>query len=429
MKQLPYRVLTLGLCAVLVGAFAVSGPTFSTRYMDTLAEVYLGVFRHGSISHLVGNIMVILLGGLFAEQKMGVKNTALLIVGSAFAGTTAQYLVIGPNFIGASSISYGLLAYGVLVDRTKPQLALAAAAIILLMFLEWAYRSSSVAVYAHIFGALVGAYFAMFESLFGSKNPTLKPMQHQHIARVIEIISETDSDDAHEAEDEFLGNGLEGMFVLVQRGEVMGVIGYSFDEQVEDIAWLSWTYLARKYTGAGHGGQMMNDLLGKLNGFGVRKIFIATSDYAHNGKKIYAAAHKLYEDFGAEVELTIPNYHSVGEAKIIYGLENPEFNGGAEFIPSEKEGLVIAGVGAEPEADDVVGIQWEESPVGVAGMDHAIEKAQKKGARMVVFALPSDLSDANAVALETHNFKRCGQLSDYYNPSLHQVWWLCMLSS
>ncbi|MEO1308584.1 MAG: rhomboid family intramembrane serine protease [Pseudomonadota bacterium] len=57
----------------------------------------------------------------------------------------------------------------------------------------------------------------------------------------------------------------------------------------------------------------------------VVSIFIATSDYAENGVPIYANAFRLYEEFGANIELKIPDYHSPGETKIVYGLANPEY--------------------------------------------------------------------------------------------------------
>ena len=268
----------------------------------------------------------------------------------------------------------------------------------------------------------------MFGNLFGSKGPALKPMQISHVSKVIEIINQTDDDDAAEAEQEFLdGDGLEGMYVLMDRGQIMGCIGYSPDDASPEIAWLSWTYLDEEYAGQGYGSQMMNDLLGILKDYGVRKIFIATSDYEDFGKKIYAAAHKMYEDFGASVELTVPDYHTIGEAKIVYGLDNPEYEAGPAPAPSENEGIAIGGSAKEPETDNVRGLTWSEVPVGVAGLDHAIEKARNKGARMLVLAIPSDLSDANSAALESHGFATCGKLADYYNLGLHQTWWVCSL--
>jgi len=429
MDELRSCFVTLTACAILLLAYFINGPTLNASYLDTLPEAFAGALRHGSLIHLSGNILVIFFGGIIAEARLGPARFAQLMVACVIVGTLAQYFISGPRFIGASGISYGLLAYGVMMARSQRDMTFAGLAVLTLLALEWLYLSQAVAVYVHISGALIGGSLAVLESLFGSKNPTLKPMQRTHIARVVDIIGQTDEDDAAEAESGFLDDGLEGMFVLMQKDEVLGVTGYSLDDQVDDVAWLSWTYLDEKHTGAGLGSQMLNDLLGKLKDYGVRKIFMATSDYAEFGRKIYASAHKMYEDFGANVELTVPDYHDVGEAKIVYGLDNPEFNAPPPPTPSDQTGIAISDIGKEPETKGVMGLRWDERPVGLAGMEYALGKAADKGARMVVLALPSDLSDANAVALEAHNFKRCGSLKNYYNPALHQVWWVCSLGA
>lgn len=420
-------IATFGLCIALIAVYMITGPTVSTNYMDTIPEAFAAVFRHGSLQHLSGNVLVIFLGGAFTEERLGAVRMLILAFACAALGTIAQFSLVGPHFVGASAIAYGLMAYGCLADRNTRRQYLLLGIIVLMLTLEWAYLSSTVAIYAHIGGAAVGGTLAMFESLFGSKTPALKPMQLTHIARVAQIIDETDSDDAREAEEQFLNGDTEGMFVLVQKGEILGVTGYSLDNQVPDIAWLSWTYLAKEHKGAGLGGQMLNDLLGKLNGYGVRKIFIATSDYDDFGKQIYADAHKMYADFGADVELTIPNYHNVSEAKIVYGLQNPEFVENNPPTQSENTGFMITGIADEPETDRVVGLSWEERPVGLAGIDYALDTARQKMSRMVVLAIPSDLSEQNAEALRSHGFEICGELKDYYKSALHQVCWVCSL--
>ncbi|WP_298258659.1 rhomboid family intramembrane serine protease [uncultured Litoreibacter sp.] len=428
MSELRDFVVTTGVIVLLLGAYAMTGATHSLRYQDGLGDAFAGVLRHGDLSHLGGNILVIFFGGLFAEPRLGRRRTLVLILACVLLGTIAQFYISGPKFVGASGISYGLLSYGVLADRTRGSFFVFSACLFVLLVSEWLYLSQTFAVYVHISGALIGGSFVMFEKLFGSKSPTLKPMQHVHIAKVVSIIDQTDSDDAKEAEDEFFDGGLEQMFVLMQKGEVIGVTGYSLDEQVHDIAWLSWTYLDQDHLGTGLGSQMLNDLLGKLKDFGIRKIFIATSDYRDFGRDIYAGAHKMYEDFGAVVELKVPDYHNPSEAKIVYGLNNPEYEPEGEEPVSTNTGLAINDVAPEPETKNVMGLVWEERPVGMAGLDYALEKAAKKSARMVVLAIPSDISEENAVALEAQGFIKCGSLEGYYNPSLHQVWWSCSLT-
>lgn len=263
----------------------------------------------------------------------------------------------------------------------------------------------------------------MFANLFGAKGPTLKPLEWSHMARVVEIIGQTDEDDAAEAENTLLNQGYDTMFALVDKGHVLGVTGYGIDEQVPDLAWLSWTYLDEAEMGRGLGSQMLNDLLGKLNKIGVRKIFIETSDYEEDGQKIYANAHRLYEEFGASVELTLPDYHAPGEAKIIYGLDNPE----AQETPGPDSGgatgLSITALQLASETEDVAGLEWSEAPQDFVGLVDRLAEARANSYRMAVLAIPTDLSTAHGQTLEKQGMCHVGTLQDYYHTGLHQEWW------
>lgn len=273
----------------------------------------------------------------------------------------------------------------------------------------------------------------MFKKLFGNSEPALKDMLPGHVRRVVEIIAETDEDDANEAEETLLERGTDGMFVLMQEGRILGLTGYARDENVDDIAWLSWTYLTHANQGEGLGEKMLNDMLGRLNRIGIRKIFMDTSDYAEEGVPIYANAHKMYESFGAEKELIVPGYHSMDEAKITYGLDNPEYPQMPENLKdlekSAAGGLSFTGLIDAPETDDVVGLIWDEVPKGegVSGLSEVMKDARQAGtpARMVVLTLPGDLSSANEEHLQSCGLNICGRLENYYAFGIEQVWWAC----
>ncbi|WP_179381140.1 rhomboid family intramembrane serine protease [Jannaschia marina] len=397
--------------------------------MADLGDAILGVLRHGGSGHLLFNLVMIAVGGAQTERAIGSLRMLGLAALCAGAGTLAQYAVTGPAFVGASGIAYGLVCHGLLAAAGSRARLWLIAGIMAVLFLEALFLFDRVSVVTHAVGALIGGSNVMFGSLFGSKGPVLKPMKLTHAGRVAAIIEETDEDDALEAEQGFLAGDLEGMFVLMRGGEVIGVTGYALDEQVPDVAWLSWTYLTEAETGAGLGGWMLNALLGKLKALGIRKLFIATSDYAEDGVPIYAAAHRMYEEFGAEIELTVPDYHAPGEARIVYGLENPEFEHKPEPGEHPEIGLAITGAAREPETDGTAGLIWEGRPAGIAGLDDQLEKVRRDGARMAVLVLPSDISEANAAAFESHAFGKCGRLSDYFARGLHQDWWSCSLEA
>lgn len=169
---------------------------------------------------------------------------------------------------------------------------------------------------------------------------------------------------------------------------------------------------------------MLNDLPGRLKDWGIRKIFIVTSDHAKDGEVIHAA-YRMYADFGAEVELTVPDYHAPGEAKIVYGLDNPEFYAGQAPEPHSDTGLAITGAKHEPETEGTAGLVWESRPEGIAGLADRLDRARRDGARMAVPSQPSDISNAQGVASKAQGFVHCRQSTDYYAPGSPQVWWSC----
>jgi len=394
----------------------------------TFQDHLIGVFRHGDPIHLALNCLLILIGGTLTEPRIGSWQTAGLAGLCLVSGVAVEFAVAGPGFVGLSPVAYGLVACGLVTASHPDRRGIVLVMIGLALTAEFFLLRPQIAVFTHITSALIGGGFAMLKSLFGAKGPALKPMEWRHVSPVVQIIGQTDEDDAYEAESTFLNEGMDDMFVLLDRGEVLGVIGYSLDEQVPDLAWLSWTYLDQAQTGRGLGSLMLNDLLGRLAKLGVRKIFIETSDYEDFGKKIYAAAHKLYEEFGAKVELTVPDYHAPREAKIIYGLDNPEAPSTPATEVSEALGLAITGFDKAAETEDVAGLRWTEAQGGLVGLDQQLALARQQNYRMAVLAIPSDLSKANEAALQEQGLSPCGRLKDYYGEGMHQDWWICTLT-
>ncbi|WP_170428443.1 GNAT family N-acetyltransferase [Ruegeria arenilitoris] len=423
MEELRRCPVTIGLILSAIAGYALLGPVRYSGPIETFPDHLLFTFRHGNLSHLTLNCLLILVGGSFTEPVLGWLRTLGLVALFALAGTTAELLLAGPGFVGLSGVAYGLVSYGLIVASPPERRGWTLALICIVLGAEWLFLHPQIAVFTHITSALFGGGLAMFSALFGSSGPKLKPMEWRHVSPAIQIIAQTDEDDATEAESKFLEEGTDNMFVLQEKGNVLGLIGYSLDEDVPDVAWLSWTYLDQAHTGKGLGALMLNDLLGKLAQLQVRKIFIETSDYEEFGKKLYAAAHKLYEEFGASVELTVPGYHGPNEAKIVYGLENPEASETPRIEPSPNTGLSIFEIHKAPETDDVAGLRWRETNAGLSGLEQQLSLARSQKYRMAVLAIPSDLSDANAADLQAQGLQKCGELKEFYGKDLHQVWW------
>ncbi|WP_425073010.1 rhomboid family intramembrane serine protease [Sagittula sp. S175] len=421
--------VTLSILTLALVVFGIEGPATDPTRFQSLPDLLRGIYRHGSLLHLLTNAGLLLGGGLVVEPRLGSWIVIFLAATAAITGTIAEGLISGGGFVGLSGLAYALASAALLLTRTSRQQFSATVLIALGLSAEWAFLRQDLAVYTHIAGATTGIVFAMFSSLFGAKGAQLKPMKWDHVAKVVPIIAETDEDDASEAEEVFLSRGFDNMLVLVEKGRILGLTGFDMDPLVPDVAWLSWTYLGRDHIGQGYGSQMFNDLLGMLNKQGVRKIFIETSDYAEDGKSIYAGAHRLYEEFGATLELTIPDYHAPGESKLIFGLLNPEAPD-VEITPDNSApGLALTGLDKAPEADAVAGLRWEEIPTGFSGADFALSNAREQGFRMAVLAVPSDISSAQGDALRAKGFRLVGQLTEYYGSGLGQDWWTHDLAS
>lgn len=276
----------------------------------------------------------------------------------------------------------------------------------------------------------------MFKKLFGggrvpqrpagTDDPQLRPMQDEDIPKIVEIIGQTDEDDAENAEEMFRGRqGCQGMFVLWYQGVRVGVTGFEPSEGGPNVVWLSWTYMDEDASGDGLGRFMVEELLGMLNRQKVRKIFISTSDYKEDGELIYGAAHAFYEQLGAEIELTVPDFYDDGENRLIYGLNNPGMAKQESFDGLGDRGVTFLDLAEDDESEDVGAIAWEETEDGsVNGLDQILGLAHSRNYRQCVVALPADISDIATPSLEQNGFKRVGALTDFYALELAQVWWL-----
>ncbi|MGH1351003.1 MAG: GNAT family N-acetyltransferase [Methyloligellaceae bacterium] len=281
-------------------------------------------------------------------------------------------------------------------------------------------------------------------SLFGGKKkePALRPMKRSDLSRVVDIINEHDEDDAEEAY-ESLSHSIEGMFVLDESGGfsldsksgVIGVIGARQDPDVQDICWLSWTYVTESRQGEGWGRMMMEEIIEMLKADGIRKLFITTSDYEEDGEDIYAEAKKLYTSMGAKLELTVPEFHDEEEAQLIYGLPLIEedsyeaiepITGTLEFYDvnpmAESEMGFILGWRVHDEDEDI-----DHIPPVREQLKHYRQEGIQHKARFLLATLPSDVSSSAEKELHEARFDKVGHLKDFHAPGLHEEYWVQML--
>ncbi len=279
-------------------------------------------------------------------------------------------------------------------------------------------------------GGLLGRLFGggQAEPSAPQDGPFVRPMRPDDLPAALAIIEDHDEDDAEEAEDSLQERQCAGMLVVEENGEILGLTGAVFDDHVPDIRWLSWTYVRSDARNRGVASLMVGELLRILDEDGVRKLFIATSDYREEGEDLYADAQAFYRDLGATEELRVPDYHDTGEAKIIFSLINENVSPG-EPLTAETAGLAFDDIAEAPESEDGYGLVWHEAEEGVSGLDDQLSRAQEEDARAVFVELPQDLSQFADSALRAAGFTRAGTLSDYYGPGADQVHWVKTLKA
>jgi GNAT superfamily N-acetyltransferase/membrane associated rhomboid family serine protease len=432
--KVPYTSLMLILA--MVAYWVVQGPPVEPK---TPFEFVGNLLRHQDIFHLGLNLFVIAYTASYCESVKGGPFMLALAVGTLMAGSIAEYLLVDGRFIGLSAGAYGLAAWmGINVY------AIAAKKLFLVAFFFIAIIAAGypdTAIVAHTSGALIGGIVAMLGNLFKKKKPTashsvqadteqsryiLRPMAMNDIPDAVKIIAMTDEDDAREAEQNLSDRRCQGMFVLEEAGRMIGMTGYYKADDVQNICWLSWTYLEPSAQGQGAGKYMVNELLCKMDNENIRKLFIASSDYQEDGEHIYDAAHAFYESLEANKEVQVDDYHDSDEAMIIYGLRNQRY----DTAKAQKQGVVygVDFTAIHPAEESINGyeIQWTSSSEtqDVTGLDNCIAEAKRQNARILMVTLPEDIANFATPSLMNAGFVNCGILEDYYDKGLGQVYWI-----
>lgn len=281
----------------------------------------------------------------------------------------------------------------------------------------------------------------MIFSIFGSKKTqpdaatapgveddgkSVRPMHSSDIPTVLQLIEQHDEDDAAEARESFR-EAIDGMYVAIDNGRIVGVTGAVQDTEAEGIYWLSWTYVARSERRQGIGLYLVDGLVHQLQQNGARKMFISTGDYVEDGEDIYADAKAFYRRLGAVEELKVADYYDPGEARHVYGLDLEPPDRYAKVAAAGE--LVFDGLFPAPECDDGAVLTWHEyeqgteddNTDGAVVLERLIEEARGEEARFIVAAIPSDLATGASKGLEQAGFKLAGTLKDYYEPGVDQI--------
>ena len=151
-------MLTRGESDVLV--FSV----YRSSLLDPLTYVRCAthVLGHVSWSHLLGNIMYILILGPMIEEKYGTKNTALVIlVTAAVTGIINIAFFPGIRLMGASGVVFAMILMASITtreDRTIPVTFILVAVLYLgQQVWQGLFEKDNISQMAHIVGGAVGS--------------------------------------------------------------------------------------------------------------------------------------------------------------------------------------------------------------------------------------------------------------------------------
>lgn len=119
-------ILTWILVALCIAGFAYSlydqtvYDAYGFSLNNFLTKPYVAItsiFLHGSIDHLLSNILVLIFFGMAVESELGAAKTGLIFFLGAFAGDILSAIVYSPDTIGvgASAGIFALIGVGMLV--------------------------------------------------------------------------------------------------------------------------------------------------------------------------------------------------------------------------------------------------------------------------------------------------------------------------
>lgn len=122
-----------------------------------LYRLITSIFLHLDIFHLLFNMILLIFIGYKAENMYGVKYAFIIYVLAGMGGNIAS-LIDGPfhNSLGSSGAIIGL--YGATVIKQRYRLIIKI--ILMIIFLYIVSLASSVNLYSHVFGLLVGVSLA-----------------------------------------------------------------------------------------------------------------------------------------------------------------------------------------------------------------------------------------------------------------------------
>ncbi len=120
------------------------------------------IFGHVNWSHLLGNIMMILVIGPLLEEKYGSVDIAIVILSTALVTGIAEYILFpGVQLLGASGVVFAFILLASITSRKDGAIPLTFILVAILYIGQQIYQGifvdDNVSNLTHILGGIVGA--------------------------------------------------------------------------------------------------------------------------------------------------------------------------------------------------------------------------------------------------------------------------------
>jgi membrane associated rhomboid family serine protease len=140
---------------------------FNFSTLSSYLSMFLYVFGHANLDHLLQNMMFLLLLGPIMEEKYGSRGVLLMILVTAFVTAILNMMFFNTGILGASGIVFMFI---ILVSFANVQKGTIPVTFILVLFLYVgreiinSLNADNISQFAHILGGICGSFFGFFNT-------------------------------------------------------------------------------------------------------------------------------------------------------------------------------------------------------------------------------------------------------------------------
>jgi len=256
-----------------------------------------------------------------------------------------------------------------------------------------------------------------------------RQMKNKDLNDVINVIDTHDEDDAEDALRDFENNGINFQWVITNNDKIIGTSGFRPILETDNSAYISWTYIDKKYCKQGFGNQIFEFILNELNKVKVNKIFIKISNYEDKkGNSPYQAAIKLYEKHGFELEIISKDFYDKYEDQLIYSKDLRSNLDENILKKEEKPTIRFVDIFEIAETEGSYSFEWkvvnkplfQKRSFTAEDLLIGIEAVKERKGRKVFITFPSNLPLIHS-PLQEAGFKYIGELKNYYELGIHEM--------